>query len=164
MKINGPIHCPICAQERGVAIPKHCLHIEELIMTELESLCIANKITINSMLDGAEPTNDWQKDCFSWRVVLYRERKKLAVDYFTGKAHVTSYSQQAKLPKVADVLHCLCSDATSGDMSFKDFCSEFGYSDDSRKASEIYTACTTTAIKLKAFLGNKFETFCQAEH
>ena len=28
MSTHTPIHCPFCARERGVAIPKFCPHVE----------------------------------------------------------------------------------------------------------------------------------------
>jgi hypothetical protein len=134
-------------------------------MTELESLCLAEKITCSSLLDGAEPTTEWQKDSFSWRVVLQYQGRKLATDYFTGKALVHSYGfRLPKTPKPWDVLFSLCSDAIMGNMSFKEFCNEFGYDEDSRKAEATYKQCVQMSAKLKVFLGDKLETFCHAEH
>ena len=49
-----------------------------------------------------------------------------------------------------DALACLMSDAFSGEMSFKEFCSEFGYDTDSRKAYRIYEACKKQAAKVAA--------------
>ncbi len=102
---------------------------------------------------------------FSWRVVLQYQGRKLATDYFTGKAHVHTYGfRLPKTPKPWDVLYSLCSDATLGNTSFKEFCSEFGYDEDSRKAERIHKQCAKMTVKLKEFLGDKFELFCQAEH
>lgn len=40
-----------------------------------------------------------------------------------------------------EAFYCFVSDALSGCNTFSDFCSEFGYDEDSRSAYRIYTAC-----------------------
>lgn len=54
-------------------------------------------------------------------------------------------------PKIEHVLECLQSDAQCGDMSFDQFCDDFGYSNDSLKALDVYRACADTAKKLRGF-------------
>ena len=51
--------------------------------------------------------------------------------------------------KIDDVLNCLVLDAQSGSECFDDFCDNFGYNQDSIKASEIYNNCKKNAKKLK---------------
>jgi len=46
------------------------------------------------------------------------------------------------------VLHCVVSDAISGLMTFDDFCTEFGYSNDSIKARGVYRECRKSYSKL----------------
>ena len=58
-------------------------------------------------------------------------------------------------PKSADVMECLESDASCGEMLFKDFCDGLGYDTDSRKALEIYESCQYTAIKLRQVRRNE---------
>jgi hypothetical protein len=60
-------------------------------------------------------------------------------------------------PCAADVLDCLALDAAGvGDgQSFEDWCSEYGYDTDSRKAEKTYTVCKKQAEELKAFLGTE---------
>ena len=57
-------------------------------------------------------------------------------------------------PSVADLLGCLSSEASSYEQArdFADFCSEFGYDTDSRKAEREYHGCGETAKKLRALL------------
>ena len=40
-----------------------------------------------------------------------------------------------------DVVHCLISDMDAGSLSFKDFCGDFGYDEDSRKAFATWETC-----------------------
>lgn len=61
-----------------------------------------------------------------------------------------------KRPKLSDVLNCLFMDSEARNTCFEDWCSDFGYSDDSIKARDIYNACIQNAIKLKKALGDKY--------
>jgi len=58
-------------------------------------------------------------------------------------------------PKAQDILDSLASDASAYDnaRNFEDFCSDFGYDEDSRTAEGIYKACGELAKELKYFLG-----------
>ena len=62
-----------------------------------------------------------------------------------------------KNPEVEDVLNSLALDAGSYDNSrnFEDFCSDFGYDEDSRTAEKIYNACAEMSKSLKYFLGSE---------
>ena len=66
-------------------------------------------------------------------------------------------------PDAAGVLECLLSDASGSDQTFEDFCGEFVYDDDSRKAKRIWKARQKTAKELERLLGDDFETFMYAE-
>jgi len=74
------------------------------------------------------------------------------------KENLTLYNEElAKVSKVKplqidDVLYSLLSDASLANGDFEDFCSEFGYDEDSIKANETYKACQKGTKKLKAFL------------
>jgi hypothetical protein len=91
----------------------------------------------------------------NWRVTLKRKGRRMSVDFFGGSA-VTR-------PSAADVLSSMCLDANRG-ASFEDFCSEFGYSQDSIQALKTYRACIVIERKLQRFLGEDFGQYCQAEH
>ena len=58
-------------------------------------------------------------------------------------------------PTTADVLACLLSDASGAGETFEEWCSNFGYSDDSMKAMETYRACQKTRSALQRFLGGE---------
>ena len=63
-------------------------------------------------------------------------------------------------PTVEEVLDCLAMDSqgVSGN-SFEDWCDEYGYDTDSRKAHRTYRICDRQAEKLKALLGDSaYET------
>ena len=58
-------------------------------------------------------------------------------------------------PELDSVLNCLASDASGYDNSwdFEDWCSEYGYDTDSRKAEKTYRAIGEQAKKLRHLLG-----------
>lgn len=60
---------------------------------------------------------------------------------------------QPKLSSKYDVLNafrCFVDDALSGDMDFSEFCSEFGYDEDSRRAEKkTWKACKRSTAKLE---------------
>jgi hypothetical protein len=59
-------------------------------------------------------------------------------------------------PTTEEVLSCLADDAAGveNSPSFEDWCSEYGYDTDSRKAEKIFKACEHQATRLKNFLGD----------
>lgn len=59
-------------------------------------------------------------------------------------------SGEGKTPTVYDVLSCISGDVYCAD-TFEDFCSEFGYDIDSRKAEQTYRRCKILASKLSRF-------------
>lgn len=73
------------------------------------------------------------------------------------KQHSLKFNERIyiQFPEVEDVLECLKLDAECGSMSFSEFCDNFGYSNDSISALNVYRACEETAKKLRGF---KFET------
>lgn len=59
-------------------------------------------------------------------------------------------------PHAADVLYSLILDSSACDQSFDDWCGDFGYDTDSRKALETYLACQENSSKLrKVFNGEQ---------
>lgn len=54
------------------------------------------------------------------------------------------------------MLDCLASESASIDNSngFDDWCADFGYNTDSRKAERDFQSCQHQALRLKTFLGS----------
>jgi len=107
--------------------------------------------------------DNWTDD--QWRVTVTSDKGFHSFDYFTGTGHRTRiyrasgrhydrakkvfYDEKVKKPKIANVLHCLINDASAADENFHDWCSNFGYSNDSLKALDIYKDCLNTAGALR---------------
>lgn len=68
-------------------------------------------------------------------------------------------------PSVADVIHSLLSDASGADNTFEDWCSDFGYDSDSRKALDIYLKCQKNLLEMRKLFGCElFNELVQLEH
>lgn len=103
-----------------------------------------------------ETTRDNNWKCDQWRVELSNKLGMWSTDYFTGlglrsKPRTSWDVARPKKPAVADVLYSLFNDAKAADYNFSDWCDEFGYSDDSIKALNMYKACLDTATALRKY-------------
>jgi hypothetical protein len=59
--------------------------------------------------------------------------------------HITEMEDQ----DLKGALECIVSDAISGSYTFEEFCSEFGYDEDSRTAERIHNACKDSLSKME---------------
>lgn len=113
----------------------------------------------STQVDAPVDSTDWDASASHWRCTLTYEGRRMSVQYHMGSAHKSS-------PELLGVLGCLFSDASSGDTDFSDFCSEFGYEEDSRKAEKTWKACASMNVRLHKLLGSDYsniETYVQGE-
>jgi hypothetical protein len=126
------------------------------------------------------PENDWPH--FEWLVTLERDDTKVRVPFKQGVGHVKpmpktyrqdrSDSVRANLwlhevkarivPSAADVVSTLIASSSGSDQTFHDWCSDFGYSEDSRKALDTYLACQVELTQLRRLLGQHFSAAVEA--
>jgi hypothetical protein len=108
---------------------------------------------------------------FLWSVAIpYRDGKGMFfTQYRTGLGLVkkapkaTFLEDRPKVPENADIMYSLTRDAEAANMSFRDWCADFGYSDDSLKALEIYRACCDIGVELmKVFTRDELATMREA--
>lgn len=65
-------------------------------------------------------------------------------------------------PKVEDLLYSLQSDCAAGQiLLFDEFCSDFGYDEDSRKAEHMWRKCQTVCGELQRFYAACFGEFME---
>ena|SRR3990167_2959418 len=136
-------------------------------MSDLDILCKELNIKIFCLPTHENPigqSDGWDRDMEAqhWSIKLERyaedgKRRTLTTFFSQGSAH-------KRPPSCADVLNCLVNDALSGEMSFKEFCSEFGYDMDSRSAEKIWQNCVEMAPRVRDFLGGKFDAVLECEH
>jgi hypothetical protein len=67
------------------------------------------------------------------------------------------YGHKGAKPEAVDVLSCLANDAAGVENAggFEDWCAEYGYETDSRKAERIYKTCIHQSKRLRQFLGGE---------
>jgi hypothetical protein len=99
----------------------------------------------------ARPDNSasqWDSSASHYRCTITADKKGSMRTYFSqGSAHTAP-------PTLDSVLECLGMDAYTLDFDFADFCSEYGYDEDSRKAKKIFDTCVRLSKSLKRILGN----------
>ena len=121
-------------------------------MSSLKELCASNGITCLSIYKGIDEVNP----CDKWKVTIsYKDsREILSFDYSTGFGHRDINNQVVK-PNVVDVINCLIDDLSYSYFSFKEFCLQLGYNNDSIRALKTYKACKKNGNKLIRLLGKK---------
>lgn len=86
---------------------------------------------------------EWPAEASHW-IVTIQYRGIVVSTYFSmGSARLGE-------PELADVMSCLLFDADAADQTFDDWCADFGYDTDSRKAFATYDACAQTARGLNS--------------
>lgn len=82
----------------------------------------------------------------AWRVTI---GKQWVTTYYTSTSQRNKRTGRPTRPTVADIMYSLFNDASAADENFSDWCDNYGYSDDSIKALNLYKACTEVAKNLR---------------
>lgn len=98
------------------------------------------------------PSNKAWKDADHWKCLLTSTKTKGRMTVFFSQG----YGHNGKEPTLEGVLNCLGSDSAGieNNPTFEDWCSEYGYSEDSRQAEATFKACEKQAERLRRFLGD----------
>ncbi len=91
-----------------------------------------------------------------YKCTLRNDGRSMTVYFSKGSGH------NGAPPTLDEVLECLASDCANLG-SFEDWCSEFGYDTDSRKAERTYHAIVKQEIALRRLLGANFDSIVYAE-
>lgn len=100
--------------------------------------------------------DEWQQNANDYRLTLVYRGRRYSFDFWQGVGITTE-------PDAAGVLDCLLSDGAAYDMTFDEWCGEYGYDMDSRKALKTWKACRRTGCRLRKLLGADYETFASAD-
>jgi hypothetical protein len=135
---------------------------------------------------GAMDANKWLHDV--WRITLKRGEKSMAFDFRTGTGHrrvpkrviarmratemryttadksvpeMAAYRGLAIpcVPSVYSVLSSVIEDGTAVGTDFVEWCENYGYDTDSRKALDNYEACIRTGRDIRRVLGDLYAQF-----
>lgn len=117
----------------------------------------ASGITIESESVPENPNiSDPSWKANHWKCTLRRDGKRMTVYFSMGTGIVGE-------PSVSDVLESLSLDSEALGMVFEEWAREFGYDVDSIKASRVFHACRSAAMKCLKFFGKDFDAFLTAE-
>ena len=105
---------------------------------EAQNIAIYNDFNMdfNAIYLGNIQKKEWDyQEVKRYAVTLTNKktRQEMRMDFFQGIGHKFS-------PLPFDVLHCIRMDDTQGEI-FADWCGNFGYDTDSRKALDTYLQC-----------------------
>ena len=127
----------------------------------------AQGVTFAARLLGENNRDGWT--CDEWRVAFQRvhldsrlpvrDKAPLETAYYTGTGHRakpakrTSWDNAPRpvAPTAASVLYSLLLDASGADENFYDWCADYGYDTDSRKALATYEACCIIRADVNKF-------------
>jgi hypothetical protein len=126
-----------------------------ILRGELMKIVVGNiAVGVSAKHDGEvygfpNEKNERQKDFHNrFRIKILRNGKERSFtfygstkDYYDGKVEMDESDLKC-------VLKCYCDEALSGLGSFADFCSNFGYDEDSRSALATYNAVQKTTEKM----------------
>jgi hypothetical protein len=131
----------------------------------IEHFIEAQRISMTAVRTDSNPNMPDSRNMDHWKVTLVRRdapRVRGSWEYqgkILAKMTLTfsqGYGHNGEEPELGDVLDCLSSDAAglANAQDFEEWCSEFGYDPDSRKAYKTYTAVEHQASRLQTFLGD----------
>ncbi len=126
------------------------------------------------------PENDWPH--FEWLVEITRGDITIRTPYKHGignikpmpktfrqdrsdsvRADLWLHEVKARIvPSAANVISTLIASSSGSDQTFQDWCSELGYSEDSRKALDTYLSCQVELVNLRRLLRQHFDAACEA--
>jgi len=114
----------------------------------------AARVDRNPNMEGAGRApafKDTPVDMDHWRVTLRRPGAKLTVYFSKGFGH------EGKPAEANEVLNSLALDSSGVENAsgFADWCGEYGYDTDSRKAHKTYKICERQMERLLKFLGTE---------
>lgn len=119
--------------------------------TTFEDAAERYKITLTATRVDSRPDNlsEWGPDARHFRCRIRCDKRSFGLYFTQGSAHTAD-------PTISDVLYCLACDASGYDNygNFEDWCGEYGYDPDSRKAERIYRAVKKQAEQLRRTVGD----------
>lgn len=121
-------------------------------MASMSKFVVDNKISMSAEWADRNPNmadDEWAASASHFKCILRRGAHRMTI-YFSQGPAITGE------PTAEHVLDSVASDAAGvEDQSFEDFCGEYGYDTDSRRAEKTYNACRKSAEKLRKFLGDE---------
>tara|TARA_R100000315_G_C5196170_1_gene114875 strand:+ start:366 stop:830 length:465 start_codon:yes stop_codon:yes gene_type:complete len=127
-----------------------------------------NNLTMNCEYADSNPNMPDSNNMNHYKVTIKRKFKLNGnhLDTRYGFRQMTLHFSQGYgiigEPTLESVLNCLISDSTCGE-TFQEFCDNFGYDNDSRKAEKTFNTILKQTSKLKKLLDNNFNDLASCE-
>lgn len=120
--------------------------------TNIEQFIERARLSMTCTRIDARPdrSDDWDASARHFRITITGIGGSMRVHFSQGSAHTED-------PTLADVLDCIASDSAGIENArgFDDWCSEYGYDTDSRKAARTFAACERQARALLRVLDSR---------
>lgn len=93
-----------------------------------------------------------------FRVTVKVGKVRVSFLYYCSHQDFQNGLTSLNMPELWNAFYCFVSDAVSGSQTFDEFCSELGYSPDSRAAAKTHRACQRSHGKLsRIYTGDIYE-------
>lgn len=105
----------------------------------------AGRIVINSTFKGDKPwfNSGVPTNYNNHAITVFHSGKRFSFDFWGSQMNPEISSDEENI----FAFYCFLSDSVSGEMSFEDFCNEFGYDSDSRSAEKTHKLCAKSMKK-----------------
>jgi hypothetical protein len=99
------------------------------------------------LVNTKRPSWDENRQCNHFVVTFQKAGKKMSFDFFDS---INNFEKGVTELRAYDALTCCSSELYCPD-TFEEFCSEYGYDEDSRSAEKTFRALSKMSKKLRAF-------------
>ncbi|MCD7896389.1 MAG: hypothetical protein LUG50_06895 [Planctomycetaceae bacterium] len=132
------------------------------------------KNLIGDVQTPREDIDEWHKQAVGMRLSVRYKGREYAFDYWMGIAHLdvangrpnreNTVTLRLKPDAITpgSLMFSLLIDHYSADDDFEEFCAEYGYDTDSRRAERIYRAVQEQARQMRRLLGDDLHAFLEA--
>jgi len=102
--------------------------------------------------------NGKEKGYDKQRLLEFECNEGYAGKYMHSLGNITKITKQPLLPEISDFMYSIILDSDALQYDFEDWCGNFGYEEDSRKAEKIFNECLEIGLKLnRAISSEEFE-------
>jgi hypothetical protein len=85
---------------------------------------------------------------YHYKITVKRDSSRRMFDYYSSINDYQNGKKELEENDLKFALECILSDAIAGLDTFSNFCSEFGYDENSRNAEKVWKACKRSSAKL----------------
>lgn len=122
--------------------------------TTMRDFVRAHALVMAAERADANPNMDTDNQMDHWKcriICRHGDQRRVMTTYFS-----MGWGLGGRPPKLCEVLDCMASDSAGleNNGTLEDWCSEYGYDTDSRKAERTYKTIQRQSARLRTFLGN----------